>query len=229
MKKTTFVALLLLASPGFAEESLNDSLQKIETEWATTYYSTSKQNPEAAYSRLHDKTVKLARQFPGNAEPLIWEAIIKATNADHQDPVSALEAVHEARDLLLKAIKINPQAMDGAAYVTLGTLYLLTPKWPIAFGDDAAAKRMLRTALKINPNGIDANYYYANYLLANNKLEDAEKYLERAITATARTEQLYSDNQLKEEAKLALEHTREQKINRSKSLFASLFNSKSTR
>ncbi|MDD5460128.1 MAG: hypothetical protein PHG00_00600 [Methylococcales bacterium] len=229
MKKTTFVALLLLCSPCFAEDNLKDSLLSIESEWATTYYSTSKQNPGAAYSRLYDKTVKLAQEFPESAEPLIWEAIIKATNADHQDPVSALEAVHEARDLLLRAIEINPQAMDGAGYVTLGTLYFMTPKWPIAFGDDAAAKKMLQTALKINPDGIDANYYYASYLLANNKLEDAVKYLERALTAPARTGQLYSDNQLKEEAKLALEQTKEQKINRSKSLFASLFNSKSTR
>lgn len=151
MKKTTFVALLLLSSQGFAE-NLNDSLQKIESEWVSIYYDTPKQQQLAAYGRLLDKTINLARQFPGNAEPFIWEAIVKATNADHQNPVSALEAVHEARDLLLKAIAINPQAMDGSAYVTLGTLYYLTPKWPIAFGDDAATKRMLIIGLKKKPN-----------------------------------------------------------------------------
>ncbi|MFZ2169872.1 MAG: hypothetical protein WAW61_09585, partial [Methylococcaceae bacterium] len=131
MKKTTIVALLLLSSQCFAE-SLNDSLQNIESEWASIYYRTPKQKREVAYNRLLDKTINLSRQFPGNAEPFIWEAIIKATNADHQDPVSALEAIHEARDLLLKAIQINPQAMNGSAYVTLGTLYYMTPKWPIA-------------------------------------------------------------------------------------------------
>jgi len=102
MKKTTFVALLLLSSQGFAE-NLNDSLQNIESEWASIYYNTPKQKQEAAYSRLLDKTVSLSRQFPGNAQPFIWEAIVKASNADNQDPVSALEAIHEARDLLLKA------------------------------------------------------------------------------------------------------------------------------
>ncbi|MGR8997813.1 MAG: tetratricopeptide repeat protein [Gammaproteobacteria bacterium] len=228
MKKTTFVALLLLSSQCFAE-TLNDSLQNIESEWASIYYSTPKQKQGAAYSRLLDKTINLSSQFPGNAEPLIWEAIIKATNADHQDPVSALEAVHEARDLLVRAIEINPQAMSGSAYVTLGTLYYLTPKWPIAFGDDATAKKMLQTALKINPNGIDANYFYANYLLLNNELEEAEKYLERAIAAPTRTEQLYADNRLKDEARVALQQTQELKNNRSKSLFASIFNSKNTK
>jgi tetratricopeptide (TPR) repeat protein len=228
MKKTTFVALLLLSSQCFAE-ALTDSLQNIESEWASIYYSTPKQKQGPAYSRLLDKTINLSRQFPGNAEPLIWEAIVKATNADHQDPVSALEAVHEARDLLVKAIEINPQAMSGSAYVTLGTLYYLTPKWPIAFGDDATAKKMLQTALKINPNGIDANYFYANYLLLNNDLEEAEKYFKRAIAAPTRTEQLYADNRLKDEARVALEQTQELKINRSKSLFASIFNSKNTK
>ena len=51
---------------------------------------------------------------------------------------------------MLKAIEINPQAMDGSAYVTLGTLYYMAPKWPIGFGDEATAQKMLQTALKIN-------------------------------------------------------------------------------
>jgi tetratricopeptide (TPR) repeat protein len=226
MKKTTFVALILLSSQCFAE-NLKDSLRNIESEWATIYYSTPKQKQGTAYSRLLDKTINLSRQFPGNAEPFIWEAIVMATNADNQDPVSALEAIHEARDLLLKAIEINPQAMNGSAYVTLGTLYYMTPKWPIAFGDDATAKKMLQTALKINPNGLDANYFYANYLLLNNELIEAEKYFKRTIAIPARTEQFFADNQLKEEAKFALKQTREQKVGRSKSLFVSLFNSES--
>jgi tetratricopeptide (TPR) repeat protein len=228
MKKTTFVALLLLSSQCFAE-NLNDTLQSIESEWASIYYSTPKQHQDKAYNRLLDKTISLSRNFPGKAEPFIWEAIVKATNADNLDPVSALEAIHEAHDLLLKAIEINPLAMDGSAYVTLGTLYYMTPKWPIAFGDAAAAERMLQTALKINPNGIDANYFYANYLLLNNNLEEAEKYFERAIAIPSRTKQLYADNQLKEEAKSALEQTRERETTRSKSLFASLFNSAKTK
>jgi tetratricopeptide (TPR) repeat protein len=226
MKKTTFVALLLLSAQCFAE-NLNASLQNIESEWASIYYSTPKQKQEAAYRRLLDKTINLSKQFPGNAEPFIWEAIVMATNADNQNPVSALEAVHDARDLLLKAIEINPQAMNGSAYVTLGTLYYMTPKWPIAFGDDATAKEMLQTALKINPNGIDANYFYANYLLLNNELIEAEKYFKRAIAIPARAEQNFADTKLKEEAKLALKQAIEQKIGRSKRLFVSLFNSDS--
>lgn len=228
MKKTTFVALLLLSSQCFAE-NLNASLQSIESAWASIYYSTPKQKRGPEYSQLLTKTINLSKQYPKSAEPIIWEAIVKATNADHQDPVSALEAIHEARDLLLKAIEINPQAMSGSAYVTLGTLYYMVPKWPIGFGDEATAEKMLQTALKINPDGIDSNYFYGDFLLSNNRLNEAEKYFNRAIAVPVRKEQFYADNQLKEEAKLALKNTKERKINSSKGLFASLFNSKSVK
>ena len=226
MKKTTFVALLLLSSQCTAE-NLNDSLQNIESEWASIYYSMPKQKRGPEYCRLLDKTINLSRQHPNNAEPIIWEAIVKATNADHQDAVSALKAIHEARDLLLKAIRINPQAMSGSAYVTLGTLFYMAPKWPIGFGDETTAEKMLQTALKINPNGIDSNYFYGDFLLANNRLNEAEKYFKRAIAVPARAEQIYADNRLKEDAKLALKNTKERKISSSKGLFASLFNSES--
>ncbi len=227
MKKTTFVALLLLSPQSFAE-SLNDSLQRIESEWASIYYSTPKQKQGSAYSELLDKTINLSRQHPNNAEPIIWEAIVKATNADHQDAVSALESIHDARDLLLKAIEINPQAMDGSAYVTLGTLYYMAPKWPIGFGDEETAQKMLQTALKINPNGIESNYFYGDFLLSNNNFNEAEKYFKRALAIPARAEQLYADNQLKEQARMALKNTHESRISATKGLFASVFNSDST-
>ena len=228
MKKTTFVALLLLSSQCIAE-NLNESLQSIESEWASIYYSTPKQKRGPEYCRLLTKTINLSSHHPKNAEPIIWEAIVKATNADHQDAVSALKAIHEARDLLLKAIEINPQAMSGSAYVTLGTLYYMAPKWPIGFGDEATAEKMLQTALKINPNGIDSNYFYGDFLLSNNRLNEAEKYFKRAIAIPARAEQAYADNHLKEDAKFALKNTKERKISSSKGLFASLFNSESVK
>jgi Tfp pilus assembly protein PilF len=223
MKKTTFVALLLLSSQCIAE-NLNGSLQYIESEWASIYYNMPKQKQGPAYSTLLDKTITLSKQHPNNAEPIIWEAIVKATNADHQDAISALQAIHEARDLLLKAIEINPQAMDGSAYVTLGTLYYMAPKWPIGFGDEETAQKMLETALKINPDGIESNYFYGDFLLSNNNFKEAEKYFKHAIAVPTRKEQFYADNKLKEQAKLALKTTKERGLSATKNLFASLFN-----
>ncbi len=228
MKKLTFVVLLLLSVQCFAED-LKGSLKSIEAEWASVYYSTPKSKQGPAYVELLDKAENLVRQYPKAAEPIFWQAVLKATYAEQQDAFAALNAIHEARDLLLKAIAINPETMDGSAYVTLGTLYYMVPKWPISFGDDNTAQQMLETALKINPDGIDANYFYGEFLMLHNRPNDAAVYFERAASAPARTDQLYADNQLKAEAELALKNTQERKISEEKGLLLSLFNSASAK
>lgn len=88
---------------------------------------------------------------------------------------------------------------------------------------------MFQSALKINPNGIDTNYFYGEFLLSTDSPKDAVKYFERAATAPTRTEQLYADNQLKEDARRALKNTMERKVSDAKSTFLSLFNSASVK
>jgi Tfp pilus assembly protein PilF len=115
--------------------------------------------------------------------------------------------------------------LDGAAYVTLGTLYYMVPGWPVSFGDNQLAEQMLKASLKINPNGIDANYFYADYLLQQDRSAEAEEYLHKAIQAPLRKQQVFADSQLQNEAKLALAHTQQRKSNAGKNKFQSLFTS----
>jgi tetratricopeptide (TPR) repeat protein len=226
MKKTTFVALLLLSAQCFAED-LKPSVQAIESEWASIYYKLPQNKQEAAYDALLTKAEQLADQFPNTAEPLFWQALVIATHAELQDGFTALKAIHKARDLLLESIKINPEAANGSAYVTLGTLYYMVPSWPIAFGDQEKAEKLFQAALKVNPNSIDGNYFYGDFLLTNNNAKEAQKYFEKALSAPSRKEQLFADNKLKDEVKLALVNTKNRKINGVKSTFLSLFNSAS--
>jgi len=210
--KNIFWAVLLLFSMRCLADDLQNSLNRIETDWATIYYSTPKQQQGPAYAKLLEKTLKLSRQYPQDTGMLFWQAVVKASYADRQDPVSALDAIYEVRDLLTKVITINPNTMNGSAYVVLGVLYHRAPSWPVAFGDDEEAGKLLQTALKINPNGINSNYYYGEFLLSNNQLKEAEIYFERAGTAPVRPEQIYADTQLHKKAKRALENIRERKI-----------------
>lgn len=226
MKKTTFVALLLLSTQCLAED-LKPSVEAIESEWASIYYKLPQNKQEAAYDALLTKAEQLADQFPNTAEPLFWQALVIATHAELQDGFTALKAIHKARDLLLESIKINPETANGSAYVTLGTLYYMVPSWPIAFGDKEKAEKLFQAALKVNPNSIDGNYFYGDFLLANNNTKEAQKYFEKALSAPSRKEQLFADNKLKDEVKLALVNTKNRKINGVKSTFLSLFNSAS--
>ncbi|MDA1382172.1 hypothetical protein PCI56_27515 [Plesiomonas shigelloides subsp. oncorhynchi] len=52
--------------------------------------------------------------------------------------------VKEAKASLEKALKQNPNALDGSAYTSLGSLYYKVPGWPVGFGDDEQAERLLK-------------------------------------------------------------------------------------
>ena len=220
MKKTLSVVLLLLSFASLADNIDKDS-QRLESEWANIYYNPGTLNKKKAYSALLKRTVQLSNEHPGRAEFFFWQAVIKATNAEHQDGFTALTAINEARDLLLKAIALDPNTMAGSAFVTLGTLYYLSPGWPIAFGDTNKAEKYLKIALEINPKGIDSNYYYADFLLKQNNPSRALKYFELAVKAPIRESQRFADNQLKAEARQALSKLSIYQPRQQKKLFAS--------
>lgn len=227
MKKTTFVALLLLfANQCFANTGVS-SVRDIEAEWASIYYSSPKSQQEAAYSALLGKTEQLLTEAPESSELLYWKAVVLSSRAEKQDGFTALKAVNEAKDLLLTAVDRDPNTANGSAYVVLGNLYNLVPSWPVAFGDKDKARAMFLTALKINPNGIDSNYFYGDFLLANHDTKQAQNFFEKALSAPTRKEQTFADNKLKDEVKLALQNAKSRKISSGKNAFFSLFNSAS--
>ncbi len=60
------------------------------------------------------------------------------------------------------------------------------PGFPVGFGDDDKARKLLQKALELNPNGIDPNYFYADFLFEEGQYADALKHLERAAKAPPR-------------------------------------------
>lgn len=229
MTKFLLLSTLLIFSQLVRATPLDDSLQNIEATWAKIYYSTPENQQSEQYASLLSLTKKLANKHSNRAEPLIWQAIIVATNAEQQNSLDALDAIHHARELLNKAISINPMAMEGSAFVTLGSLYNMVPGWPIAYGDNEKAHQLLQKALKINPDGIESNYFYGEYLLSQGQNQAATAYFQRAVLAPSRPEQLFADTQLKAEAQLGLENANTRKISSIKNFFINLFNSATAR
>jgi tetratricopeptide (TPR) repeat protein len=223
MNKTTIVVfLILLAKPLFASE-LDKSISDLESAWAAAYYQTNETQQKQTYPVLLEKAAELVKRYPYAAEPKIWQATIMATNAAFESSLTALSTLETAKTLLEAAIKQDPNALEGSAYVTLGTLYYMVPGWPVSFGDNQVAEQLLKASLKINPNGIDANYFYADYLMQQDRVAEAEDYFRKAVQAPVRTQQVYADTQLQNEARLALVDTQQRKSNAGKSKFQSLF------
>jgi len=170
-----------------ADPAFDSELLSIQQAWAKVNYETPAGDARAqAFEALEKRAEQFTKQHPTRAEALIWEGIIESSYAGAKGGLGALGLAKEARGNLEKALKIDPTALDGSAYTSLGTLYARVPGFPVGFGDDDKARKLLQKALELNPNGIDPNYFYADFLYEEGQYAEAAKYLERAAKAPPR-------------------------------------------
>ncbi|MDO9620153.1 MAG: hypothetical protein Q7J43_21015 [Pseudomonas sp.] len=188
-------ALLCFASlPAFAlSEQGQTQLQSLQDRWAEINYQVPKEQREKAFASLSEQAQKAVIAEPDAAELHIWNGIILSTYAGAKGGLGALGLVKEAKASLEQGLALDPKALSGSAYTSLGSLYYQVPGWPIGFGDDAKAEAMLKQALAINPDGIDPNYFYADYLARAKRYAEAKVALEKALQAPARPNRLSAD------------------------------------
>jgi len=176
--------LLIAGNTAFA--GLNEAILSIQQQWARASYDTPADAQEDTFKDLIADAKKLVAHYPNRAEPKIWLAISLSSDAGVSGGLSALGKVKQARRLLEAAEKIDPKALNGSIYTSLGSLYYQVPGWPIGFGDDDKAEVYLKKALTMNPKGIDPNYFYGDFLLESGNYAGAITYLTRASQAPGR-------------------------------------------
>ncbi len=184
LSKYLFVLLMLCGTAAYAD-AMTDDIAMLQHSWAKGYYSMPEGQQEDYFDALRKKAHEVTAKFPNRAEPLIWEGIITSTLAKYQSIFSAGGTAKDARDLLLSAAKIDPNALDGSALTSLGSLYYKVPRFG-SFGDYGKARDYLERALKIDPNGIDQNYFYGEFLSIQGDKADAIAHLKKALAAPPR-------------------------------------------
>lgn len=167
-------------------DGVEDSVADLQHGWARAYYQVPKEQKEAEFKTLAAKAHQVTLANPGRVEPMIWEGIILSSYAKFASAFSAMDKAKAARDLLISAEKVQPDALDGSIYTSLGSLYYKVPGWPIGFGDKKKAREYLEKAAKLNPAGIDPNYFLGDFLMEQGDLVKAREYLEKALAAPAR-------------------------------------------
>lgn len=205
-----FVALILMFSGLSAHAEINDQIRQLQQEWAKIKYTLDKKEHESALEKLTEKATRLSQSQADNADAYLWEGIIYSTYAGAIGTLRALMAVTQSRDSLEKSIAIDPTASKGAAYTFLGTLYFLVPEWPIAFGDLDLAKENLDKAMAMNPDDIDVNFFYGDFLKKLNKFKQAESMYLKALDAPARPGREIADKGRRIEIKQRLEKVRDE-------------------
>lgn len=183
-----FAALLVLASVApVGAASLDVDLRDIQQAWARINYSTAPVDQKAMeFGQLATKAAALSASQPGRAEPMVWHGIALASQAGTKGGLGALSLAKQARSVLESSLKIDAAALSGSAHTSLGTLYHKVPGFPVGFGDDKKARKHLETALKLNPTGIDPNFFYAEFLLDEGETALAIKHLKIAQAAPSR-------------------------------------------
>lgn len=175
---------LVVSSASFADQAAD--IANLQTQWAHVRYELPKDQQLSAFAELAQQAETLRSAHAQEAPYLIWEGIIRATYAGAKGGLGALGEVKKAKVLFEKAIEIDPTAMAGSAYTSLGSLYYQVPGWPIGFGDDEKASELLQKGLQFSPDGIDANFFYGDYLLSEKHYEQALAVFEKAKRAPAR-------------------------------------------
>ena len=175
------VASRVSANP--ADDAAALALQK---QWDHITYETPEKQREAAYETLAGQAESAAAARPRAAEILVWQGIVFSTWAGARGGLGALSLAKKSRDVLTRSIAIDGTAHHGSAYTTLGTLYYRVPGWPIGFGDHDKARKLLLQGLALNSDGLDANFFYGDFLRENGEKGHAARVLEHAILAPAR-------------------------------------------
>jgi tetratricopeptide (TPR) repeat protein len=195
----------MAAAPPSGAGPADDAVAELQREWETIRYQVPPPEREKRFEALAAKARRASESLPGRAEPLVWEGIIVSSLAGERGGLGALGLVKEAKALYERAIQIEPAALEGSAYNSLGVLYYKVPGWPVGFGDKAKARELLQKALAVNPKGIDPNYFYAEFLVETKHPDEAVAYLERALQAPARPGRQVADAGRREEARQLLE------------------------
>lgn len=163
-------------------------------EWARIRYEMPAAAQQGAMAQLKSKADEQLANAPDDAGLMIWDGIITSTLAGLKGGVGALGLVKEARATLERAEKVQPGALNGSALTSLGALYYQVPRWPLGFGDHDKARKLLQAALKIDPDGIDSNYFYADFLFNEGDLSGARQAAVHALAAAPRPGRELADN-----------------------------------
>lgn len=189
-----FRTLCSLALAVISCNCLGASLDELRGEWAHVRYELPAGAQLEAMAALKARSDSATAAAPDSAELLVWNGIITSSLAGLKGGLKALSLAKEARATLEKAEKRQPGVLAGSALTSLGALYYQVPGWPVGFGDHDKARQLLESALRIDPDGIDSNYFYADFLLGEGDVEGARRAAVHAMAAPPRPGRELADN-----------------------------------
>lgn len=170
--------------------------QQIQEEWDTVKFKLE-DAPKAVriekIEALDKKTDKLLKQYSSSAELWALSGIIKATKADLYRNWKSFALLQDSKARFEKSMQIDKKAMNAAANSSLAALYYKTPMWPLGFKNYEKAEKLLKDSLVMYPKDVEANYFYADYLIQTGKKDKAKSYFKYAMDYPIRKNRYEAD------------------------------------
>jgi tetratricopeptide (TPR) repeat protein len=163
-----------------------DPLPAIQSRWAEIRYQLPEGERVKAFDALVNDIGRAQLRAPDDLRLQVWKGIVLASEAGAQGGLGALSLCKQARKEFEAVIQKDGQVLDGSAYTSLGSLYYQVPGWPLGFGDEDKARELLQQGLSIAPDGIDANYFWGDFLLDQEDYAGAVQAFQKALAAPPR-------------------------------------------
>jgi tetratricopeptide (TPR) repeat protein len=165
-------------------QDLSQALADIEHRFDELSFATPKKRERRdGFEELVATVQSLVAANPYSVEALTWQGIVLSSYAGEVSAFSAMRYANAARASLQTAESLEPTALGGSIYTSLGALYAQVPGGLIGFGDRDLALEYLRKAVEISPNDLDANYFLADLLIEKKMYAEARQVLSRALRA----------------------------------------------
>lgn len=200
------LALLLAHSlvPVTAMAAPAAEVAAVRDQWEQINFVVAEAEREQQFAKLIDTCDSLLVAQPDDPQALTWCGIVESSYAGAAGGLGALKHAKAARKHFERAIGIDPEAVNGAALTSLGTLYARVPGWPVGFGNNKKARQYLEDGLQANPDGMDSNFFMAEFLADQGETEEAKRYLQRALSAPERPGREISDTGRRKEIEARL-------------------------
>ncbi len=191
--------------------AISSQAQELQNEWAQIKYEAPADLKALKFETLLKKADRYVSQASQDLELRVWRGIVESSYAGAIGGLGALSHVKNARKDFEAVIAAQPATLEGSALTSLGSLYYQVPGWPVGFGNEEKAYEYLVAGLKINPNGIDPNYFYGDFLFRRKDYAGAEKALRKALLAPDRPQRTLADKGRRQEIEALLEQIRAKK------------------
>ncbi|WP_370673774.1 tetratricopeptide repeat protein [Pleomorphomonas sp. PLEO] len=178
-------AMVFSSAPAFADAdpAFDGALHDLEIRWETVKFTIPPGDKQTAeMEKVGAEADALLARYPTRVEAEIWDGILKSEQASMASAFSALSLVKQAKVTLEKAYAENPTALNAGAPASLGVLYYRVPGFPIAFGDNQKARALLEQATSSAPQGLDAWYFYGDFLMNQGENDKARQVFTYALS-----------------------------------------------